>query len=60
MNKLKSTIVSEIEDYRILLRNVPALTMVFFVLSVVFMNVFAGKELISVEYLALDCGFVLS
>ena len=60
MNKLKSTIVNEIEDYRILLRNVPALTMVFFVLSVVFMNVFAGKELISVEYLALDCGFVLS
>jgi len=60
MNKLKSTIVSEIEDYKILLRNVPALTMVFFVLSVVFMNVFAGKELISVEYLALDCGFILS
>ena len=60
MNKLKSTIVKEIEDYKILLRNVPVLTMVFFVLSVVFMNIFAGKELISVEYLALDCGFVLS
>ena len=60
MFKLKSTIVNEIEDYKILLWNVPVLTMVFFVLSVVFMNIFAGKELLSVEYLALDCGFVLS
>lgn len=60
MFKLKSTIVNEIEDYRVLLQNVPALTMVFFVLSVIFMNIFAGKELLNMQYLALDCGFVLS
>lgn len=60
MIKLKRTIVKEVEDYKILLRNIPALTMVFFVLSVVFMNVFAGKELLNVKYLALDCGFLLS
>ena len=60
MSKLKQTIVKEVEDYKILLRNIPALTMVFFVLSVVLMNVFAGKELLNVKYLALDCGFLLS
>lgn len=60
MFKLKSTIVKEIEDYKILLRNVPVLTMVFFVLSVIFMNIFAGKELLNMQYIALDCGFVLS
>ena len=53
-------IKSEIDDYKILLRNVPALTMIFLVLSCVFMNIFAGKELLNVEYLALDCGFLLS
>lgn len=30
MSKLKQTIVNEVEDYKILLRNIPALTMVFF------------------------------
>ena len=60
MFKLKQTIANEIEDYRVLLQNVPALTMVFFVLSVIFMNIFAGKELLNMQYLALDCGFVLS
>lgn len=53
-------IKSEIDDYEILLRNVPALTMIFLVLSCVFMNIFAGKELLNIEYLALDCGFLLS
>lgn len=60
MKNLKQIIVNEIEDYKVLLRNVPALTMVFFVLSIVSMNVFAGKELLNVQYLALDCGFLLS
>ena len=60
MFKLKQTIANEIEDYKVLLQNVPALTMVFFVLSVIFMNIFAGKELLNMQYLALDCGFVLS
>ena len=50
----------EIADYKLLLKNVPAITLVFFVLSVVFMNIFAGKELLNIDYLALDCGFLLS
>ena len=53
-------IKAEMEDCRILLKNVPTLTTIFLVLSVVFMNIFAGKELLNVSYLALDCGFLLS
>ncbi len=60
MSKLKRIIVNEIEDYKILLKNVPILTMIFFVLSVIYMNIFASKELLNVKYLALDCGFLLS
>lgn len=60
MNKLKEFIVNEVEDYKVLLRNVPALTMIFFVISVIVMNLYAGKELLNVKYLALDCGFLLS
>ena len=44
----------------ILLRNIPSLVVSFFILSVVCMNLLANKELISFEYLALDCGFTLS
>ena len=51
---------SEIDDYKVLLRNVPALTMIFLVMSIIGMNIGAGKELLNVRYLALDCGFLLS
>jgi uncharacterized integral membrane protein (TIGR00697 family) len=60
MNKLKQIIVTEAKDYKILLRNAPTVTMIFFTLSVVLMNIFASKELLNIEYLALDCGFLLS
>lgn len=60
VNKLKQIIVNEVDDYKILLRNAPAVTMIFFSLSVVFMNIFAGKELLNISYLALDCGFLVS
>ena len=50
MSKLKRIIVNEIEDYKILLKNVPILTMIFFVLSVIYMNIFASKELLNVKY----------
>ena len=50
----------ELEDYRILLRNVPSLVITLFVVSVIMMNLLANKELLSVKYFALDCGFVLS
>ena len=50
----------EMDDYRILLRNVPSLVITLFVVSVIMMNLLANKELLSVKYFALDCGFALS
>ena len=55
-----SLIKRELEDYRVLLRNVPSLVITFFVLSVILMNLLANTEFISVRYFALDCGFLLS
>ena len=50
----------ELEDYRILLRNIPSLVISLFIVSVIMMNLLANKELFSVKYLALDCGFTIS
>ena len=57
---MKTCIKREVEDYKILLRNLPTLTVVFFVLSVCLMNLFASKQFINYDYIALDCGFLLS
>lgn len=57
---MKNYIQREWRDFVILLRNIPSLVVSFFILSVVCMNLLANKELISFEYLALDCGFTLS
>lgn len=51
----------EVYDYKILLRNVPALVVVFFITSVVLMNLLANKEIYTgVSWLALDCGLTMS
>lgn len=47
-------------DCRLLLRSIPSPVVSIFVLSVVVMNLLANKELVSLPYLALDCGFVVS
>lgn len=60
MNNLKLWCKREVEDYKVLLRNVPSIVMIFFALSVVLMNLLANRELLNVSFLALDCGFVLS
>ena len=51
---------SLMEDYKVLLRSVPAPTVTIFVVCVIAMNLLANKELISLPYLALDCGFTVS
>ena len=51
---------SELEDLKILLRNIPGLVIALFFISVIVMNLLANKELLSVKYLALDCGFTVS
>lgn len=48
------------EDYKVLLRSIPAATVSLFFVSVIMMNLLANKELISLPYLAPDCGFVVS
>ena len=48
------------EDYKVLLRSFPAATVSLFIVSVIMMNLLANKELISLPYQALDCGFVVS
>lgn len=58
--KISDRIKYEANDLVVLLRSIPSLTVTFFVLSVVCMNLLANKELFSVKYLALDCGFTLS
>lgn len=57
---IKKTILFEVEDYKILLRNIPATIVVFFTFSCIFMNIYANRQLIDAKYLALDCGFLLS
>ena len=60
MSKITKWFKDELTDYKILLRNIPSLTISFFILSVVCANLMANKELFSYKYLALDCGFVFS
>ena len=60
MKKFYSSLKSLITDYKILLRNIPSLTVTFFILSVVCANLMANKELVTFKYVAFDCGFVFS
>ena len=50
----------EMEDYRVMLRNIPSLVVSLFIISVIMMNLLANKELVNTHYLALDCGVCLS
>lgn len=43
-----------------LLRSIPSLTVTFFILSVIFMNIFGSRELYSSEYLCLNTGILFS
>lgn len=59
--KFKSKLIKEWKEFRILMLNVPAFVIVLFVLSVVTMNLLANKSIdTGTEYLALDCGIVVS
>lgn len=53
-------IKKELNEYKILLRNIPSLIVTVFVISVICMNILANKELLNTKYLALDCGYLLS
>ena len=48
------------EDYELLLRSVPAMVTTTFILSVIFMNIFASKEILRTEYFCFNGGLLLS
>ena len=60
MSKIANYLKKEILTYKILLRNIPSLTITLFILSVICANLMANKELFTLKYLALDCGYVFS
>ena len=47
-------------EYRTALKKVPSLLFAIFAISVVSMNLLANKELFRTDWIALDCGFILS
>lgn len=57
---IKTILRRELEDYKVLLRNIPSIVVALFFISVVAMNLLANKELFTTDWLALDCGFTLS
>ena len=57
---IKAWLGRELEDYKLLLRSIPSVTITVFTLSVVSANLLANKELLSYKYLALDCGYAFS
>ena len=58
---LKQTIKREWHEFCVLMRSVPALVVVLFIMSVFAMNLLANKSIsIPVDWLALDCGIIVS
>lgn len=55
-NKLKH----ELDEFRLLLRSIPATVVTLFVVSVICMNLLAGKTLLQLEWIALDGGILIS
>ena len=57
----KTRLKSELHEFSVLLKSVPSLVVVLFILSVFSMNLLANKSIdIPVDWLALDCGIVVS
>ncbi len=60
MKNFSTRLKSIVDDYKMLLRNIPSLTVAIFILSVVCANLMANKELVNYKFVALDCGFAFS
>lgn len=58
---MKQKLIKEFREFLVLLKSVPPVLLSLFVLSVVLMNLLANKSInIPVEWLALDCGIIVS
>ena len=53
-------IKKEFNQFKVLLKSTPATILAFYTASLISMNIFANKELISLPWLSLDCGFAVS
>ena len=53
-------IMQEKEEFRILLRSIPATVVTLFVVSVICMNLLANKTLLQLDWIALDGGILIS
>jgi len=61
MQKVKTRLKNEYQEFKLLLRAIPSLLLVCFVLSVFVMNLLANKSInLNVNWLALDAGFIVS
>lgn len=60
MTKTVNWIKYEIEDFKLLLRNVPATAFAFFAIAVVLMNLMANKTILDLPWLALDGGLIIA
>ena len=53
-------IIKELNEFRILLRSIPAVIVTLFVVSVISMNILANKTLVQTDWIALDGGILVS
>ncbi len=59
-NTLKARLRGELAELNILLRSIPATVVTLFVVSVICMNLLANKTLLSLDWIALDGGILIS
>ena len=57
---MKNWIKKELNDFSVLLRNIPAVIMAMFVVAVIMMNLLANKTIVQTDWIALDAGIIIS
>lgn len=57
---MKNWIKKELNDFSVLLRNIPSVIMAMFVVAVIMMNLLANKTIVQTDWIALDAGIVIS
>ena len=60
MNKIKTWLIEEKKETKILLRSIPDMVVTLFVVSVICMNLLANKTLLQLPWIALDGGILIS
>ena len=60
MVKIKQILKKEHNDFKILLRAIPATVVTLFVVSVICMNLLANKTLLQLDWIAIDGGILIS